>query len=184
MKLEIGGGNIFAKGEDWINIDLCKEAHIEHNLNILPWPIVDESVDEIYSSHCIEHVMSSIDFLTECARIGKISSKVEIRCPYPYSDMAMTSGHTNVFSLQQAKNMDFYFPHITWYGKRRLKLLSYHINASERLEEAKKELPFLSGLSNEVIMKYIPGTAFESVFVYEVIDNEYYTNKKTGISPG
>lgn len=174
MKLEIGGGNDFNRGGDWINMDQLEGADIKCNLDVIPWPVADDSVDEIYTSHCIEHVKCPISFLHECARIGKIGCTVEIRCPSPYSDLAMVAGHVSVFSPQAARNMDVHFPKLFWQQAKRPALLGWHIQASERLNEAKKELPFLAGLSDEIIMKYIPGTGHETVFQYVVKENEYY----------
>jgi hypothetical protein len=119
-------------------------------------------------------VKSPISFLKECARVGKIGCKVEIRSPHPFSDMAMTEGHISVFSLQGVRNMEYHFPHIVWDdGDRRPKFLSHIIQASERLQEAKKELPFLNGLSDDIIMKYIPGTSHDGIFYYEIVQNEF-----------
>lgn len=75
MKLEIGGGNDFARGDGWTNMDQLPGADIQHDLNVRPWPLSDDSVDAIYTSHCIEHVQCPISFLHECARI------VSIRAP-------------------------------------------------------------------------------------------------------
>lgn len=173
MKLEIGGGSTFARGGEWVNIDMCKEAHIVHNLDITPWPIEDDSVDEIYSSHCIEHVKDPLTFLNECSRVSKIGARIEIRCPWPYSDLAMVSGHISVFSLQEIRNIEYHFPKLFWKDKKRPKFLEYRINSSERLGEAKKELPFLRGIPDHIIMKYIPGTSHEGVYFFEVVENEH-----------
>lgn len=174
MKLELGGGSHFARGDGWVNMDQCKEADIVQDLNVTPWPIADDTVDEIYSSHCIEHVIDPHSFLRECARIGKIGCVVEIRCPYTYSDMAMTAGHIHVFSHQQARNMEFHFPKLTWgMATKRPRLLSMILQPTERLAEAKRDLPFLAGLSDQVIMTYIPGTAHDTVFQYVIQANEY-----------
>lgn len=174
MKLEIGGGNDFARGGDWVNMDQLEGADIRHDLDVRPWPLADDSVDEIYSSHCIEHVKCPIGFLHECTRIGIVGCKIEIRCPSPYSDLAMVAGHVSVFSPQAARNMDVHFPKLFWKAAKRPRLVSWHIRASERLHEAKLELPFLAGLSDDLIMKYIPGCGHETVFQYVVKANEYH----------
>lgn len=174
MKLEIGGGSNFARGDGWVNLDQCPEADAVHNLNELPWPFADDTADEIYSSHCIEHVIDPHAFLRECARIGKVGCRVEVRCPWTYSDMAMTAGHCHVFSLQQARNMEFHFPKLTWGNNlKRPRFVESRLQPTERMAEAKAELPFLNGLSDQVIMKYIPGTAHDTVFQYVIQLNEF-----------
>ena len=82
----------------------------------------------------------------------------------------------SVFSPQAARNMDVHFPRLFWKFARRPRLVGWHIQASERLTEAKKELPFLAGLSDALIMKYIPGTGHETVFQYVIQANEYYVS--------
>lgn len=173
MRLEIGGGTL-QRGGDWVNLDIIESADIRHDLNVTPWPLADESVDEIYSSHCIEHVDDPCVFLNECARIGKIGCKIEIRCPAPTAHLAVIAGHKHVFSLQNARNMDVHFPAMFWKAKRRPVLKGFHLNPSEMLEWAKRELPMLRGLSDQVIMFWIPGTAHENVFQYEVEENAHY----------
>lgn len=156
-KIEIGGGSIFARGDGWTNIDMCKEADIQWDLNKVPWPIDSNSANEIYSSHCIEHVDDPHSFLMECARIGVVGCNVEIRCPYPYSDLAMVAGHKSVFSLQQVRNTEFHFPKLFWNrGDKRLKYKSHRIQPSERLGEIKNDLPFLRDIDDQIIMKYFP----------------------------
>lgn len=173
MKLEIGGGANFARGDGWINLDLCKQADIQHNLDVIPWPVDNDAADEIYSSHCIEHVEDSNAFFFECARIGKIGCHVEIRCPAPFSEMAFVTGHRSVVSPQHVRNVEIHFPKLYWTATKRLKLLSYVFQASEKLVRAKAELPFLTGLSDQQIMEWIPGTAHETVFKFVVKENEY-----------
>lgn len=173
MRLEIGGG-AFPRGDDWINVDLCAGCDVRHDLNVTPWPFDDDSVDDIYSSHCIEHVEDPLVFLKECARIGRIGCAVELRCPAPTAHLACVAGHRHVFSLQHARNMDIHFPALHWTGVKRPVLLSHKLQSSEMLEWAKRDLPFLSGLDDQVIMSWIPGTAHEAVFIYEIRNNEHY----------
>ena len=153
MKLEIGGGANFARGAGWVNLDMCPEADILHNLDIMPWPLADDAADEIYSSHCIEHVEDSNSFFFECARIGRIGCTIEIRCPAPFSELAYVSGHRSVVSPQHCRNVEIYFPKLYWQKPKRLKFMSHIFQASEKLERAKTELLFLKGLNDQQIME-------------------------------
>ena len=85
----------------------------------------------------------------------------------------MVAGHVSVFSPQAARNMDVHFPKLFWKAYKRPRLIAWHFQASERLAEAKKELPFLAGMSDHLIMKYIPGCGHETVFKYVIQANEY-----------
>lgn len=73
LKLNLGGGQY--KEEGWTNLDIVDlpEVDIVHDLTKFPWPFEDNSVDEIKSSHFIEH-LSGEDFtkmMEECYRILK-----------------------------------------------------------------------------------------------------------------
>jgi len=56
-KLDLACGNN-KKGADWIGVDVSKTSSVDivHDLNIYPWPFEDNSIDEIYCSHYIEHI--------------------------------------------------------------------------------------------------------------------------------
>jgi hypothetical protein len=174
MRLEIGGGTK-QLGDGWLNIDKCPTADVQWDLEKLPWPLDDDSADEIYSCHCIEHVAEPMDFLQEIARIGKIGAPVEIRCPHPGSHLAMRSGHKHVFSPIHALNIDQYFPKESWTKHKRLKLRHIEYASSVLLDEAKRALPFLKGVPDQTIMAFFPVTCHESRFYYNVVENEFLT---------
>ncbi len=174
MKLEIGGGTK-QRGDGWVNMDQVSSADIVHDLTVRPWPVADDSCDEVYSSHCIEHVPNILAFLHEIVRVGKIGCRVEIRCPHTSSDLAMVDTHVHVFSPMQAINMEKYFPREFWPHAKRLRLLGHHFGSAVLLDQAKAELPFLRGLDDQTIMRWVPRTAHETVFSYEVVANEYHS---------
>lgn len=173
MKLEIGGGR-YQKGSGFVNMDRIPEADIVHDLEVMPWPIEDDTVDEVYSSHCIEHVTNPITFLDECARICRVGAQMEIRCPAPFAELMFVADHKHCFSPQNARNIDVHFPKDFWRNRKRPRLVRHFFQSSEKLERAKKELPFLRGLSDQVIMEWIPGTAHEVCFFYEIQLNEFF----------
>lgn len=167
MKLELGGGTK-PRGDGWINIDLVESADIKHDLNSVPWPIQNDSVLKVYSSHCLEHLNDPMKILHELCRICVINADIEIRVPHPVSDLAMVWDHKHTFSPIAAINADQHFPEEYWKDKKRLKIDRIEYHPSILLEEAKKDLPFLTGLSDEVIMKWIPRTCHECRFFYTV----------------
>jgi predicted SAM-dependent methyltransferase len=170
MKLELGGGD-FNRGGDWTNMDLNPVADIVHDLELFPYPQADESVDELYSSHCLEHLVDPIGVMNEISRICKVGARVEIRVPHPNSNHAMCAGHKHVFGPMVVRNCDHHFPHLTWSGQRRLFHQSTNYGACELLADARRDLPFLVGLSDEKVMKWIPGTCHECCFHFVVGDN-------------
>lgn len=170
MKLEIGGGK-HKRGPDWTNIDREPTADILHDLTVYPWPLADDSVDEVCSSHCLEHLPYITPALREIARVCKIGAPVLLRLPHPFTQLAMVEDHKHVFSSAFAENIDREFAADYWPGPKRLKLLRWEAK-SHTLDEARRELPFLRGIPDHVVFKWIPGTAFEIGYYYTVAAND------------
>lgn len=86
-KIELGGGEWPLQG--FTNIDIATEnpinghkftPDIHHDLNEgIPFP--DNFVDEIFSSHCLEHLKDPVFILKECFRVCKNGSKVKFLVP-------------------------------------------------------------------------------------------------------
>lgn len=83
MKLNMGGMP-YEKDESFIIVSLKKQddSTIIHNLNNYPYPFEDESIEEIWASHIIEHLDNPIKFIEECHRILKKGCKLTIKVPY------------------------------------------------------------------------------------------------------
>ena len=171
LRVELGGGP-FPRGEGWLNVDKDPRADLVWDLEHYPWPLQD--VDEVYSCHCLEHLSSMNAALAEIARICKLGAAVELRLPHPHSQLAMVEDHKHVFGTLTAINLDRHFPQLFWKGERRLKLLRTELAPTSLLAEARMELPFLTGLDDQTVMKWIPGTCHETRFYYTVIPNEHY----------
>ena len=83
----------------WINVDY-KDGPGVHQIVDLnrPWPWENDSVDQIFSSHTIEHLDSVVHFMSECQRVMKKGAFLTIGCPYGWSDGAMADPfHTRPF---------------------------------------------------------------------------------------
>lgn len=172
MNLELGGGS-YARGAGWVNLDKCDGADIRHDLDSTPWPLGDDSVSAVYSSHCLEHLRNPFLAFAEICRVCALGAPVEIRTPHPHSHLAMTAGHIHVFSPLQAENMERHFPRDFWKDQKRMRLDRIEYAPTFLLDQAKAELPFLRGLSDEVVMRWVPGACHECRFFYTVIENEY-----------
>ena len=98
VKVDLACGN--SKKEGFIGVDIAdtKDVDIVHNLTQYPWPFEDNSVDEIFCSHYVEHVPHDIDnddgrdgliqFMDEVYRILKPGGKIEIVAPYYKNERA------------------------------------------------------------------------------------------------
>jgi len=78
---------------DYVNIDieLLDGVNLVHDLNIFPYPFIDESVDVIIMNNILEHLDNPIDVLQECYRILNKDGECRIMViywnhKYSYSD--------------------------------------------------------------------------------------------------
>ena len=93
---------------------------IVHDLDIIPWPIPDDCVEEVTCSHYIEHVKDLISFMDELYRIMKkpykndkgeeIKSKASIIAPY-YSSIRCWQDPTHLRAISE---MTFLYFNKNW----------------------------------------------------------------------
>jgi len=185
MKLDIGGG-AYPRGNGFLNVDMLPTADVMCDLNAIPWPFEDESVDEVYSSHCIEHVQYFTEFVKEIARICKVGAKVEIRCPDALGEMAMCPSHTSVISIDCMRHMAEVFVANHWRGtKRRLKFDYEHRFGPVEpgcddhwFPKARAEInqltgrPLFEGWTDLQLMTWLPRTRHENRFHFVVVETE------------
>ena len=177
MKLEVGGGNRPKEdNEGWYNMDQLECADIVWDLDISPWPIEDDIVEELYSSHCIEHVKCPFQFLREICRICKVGAKVEIRCPDAQSEMAMVSGHNYVFPINVVRHLDHIFPELFWNGEKRLRLDRIEPGADDYWFPMARESRLFKDYSDDEILTWVPRTRHENRFHLYVDHNDVRPN--------
>ncbi len=81
MKLDIGAGSVAAHEPDFLTVDAYAPADVTAQMWDLPFP--DGSVDEIWTSHALEHVPRErvIPTLTEWVRVLCPGGKATISVP-------------------------------------------------------------------------------------------------------
>lgn len=101
LKLNLGCGNSKMEGFTGIDISDKVGADIVHNLTQYPWPIEDNSVEEIHCSHFFEHLdgIERMAFMNECYRIMRhpyedadgniVKSKMVVITPAPFTHRYM-----------------------------------------------------------------------------------------------
>ena len=170
LKLDIGGG-AYPRGNGFLNVDILPCADIRHDINQTPWPFDDQSVDEVYSSHCVEHVSSFVGFIREVARICKIGASAELRCPDSMSDMAMCPGHTHVISVNCVRHASEIFLESHWKDSRRmLSLVGISAIPDDYWFPMARSSRLFNGWTNEEIMMWIPRTRHENRFCFIVTE--------------
>jgi SAM-dependent methyltransferase len=157
MKIEIGGGTT-PRGDGFINLDCLQCADIHINLETDPLPFDDDSVDEVYSAHCLEHVNNAVGVLVEVLRVCKLGAFVELRFPHWLHPMASCSGHVHVLSDRQVeiwcKQSGMFWP-----GLKRFELVSpIHYQIDIAYHELRPAFPTLT---DQQVAKYIPGCCHE-----------------------
>lgn len=166
MKVEFGGGITSKQG--YLNVDILDCADIKFDINTLcpnvKLPLADETISEVYSSHCFEHLTNVHGAVNEIVRILKPGGKCEIRVPHWANAMTHCLGHTHAFSDAQVWQFqdfrDIWFP-----GEMMLllKRVSYTPNPS-RWARAAKLFPHLSPLE---LCWFIQDTCFEVRYIFE-----------------
>ena len=115
MRLNLGCGN--RKFPGWVNTDKVAACNPDQvvDLEHLPWPWPDDSVDEVMLSHVLEHLGQATDvylgLIKELYRVCRDGAKITVIVPHPRHDhflndpthvRAVTEEGLNMFS--QASN--------------------------------------------------------------------------------
>ncbi len=80
MKLDIGCGNKCKEGFDGVDKNPYQQKY-RFDLEGY-WELEDNSVDEVFSSHCLEHIKNINYFMRELWRVMKPEAIVTIIVPY------------------------------------------------------------------------------------------------------
>jgi len=90
MKLNMGCGH--NKLEGWVNVDLFPECapDVVCDLESLPWPWPDDSVDEVLFNHALEHLgqdtRTFLGMMKELYRVCRNGAEIAINVPHPRHD--------------------------------------------------------------------------------------------------
>lgn len=91
LKLDLGCGQ--NKREGFTGVDSVAGAGVDvvHDLMKFPWPFKSDSVEEVFSSHFLEHVpgLLRIPFMDELYRVMKVGAKAIIITPFGWSSRAV-----------------------------------------------------------------------------------------------
>lgn len=89
------------KTKEFFGVDIAKAPGVDlvYDLERFPWPFPDNSVDEAFCNHYIEHTKDIIKFMDEVYRILRPGASITIRAPYYNSMRAWQDPtHTRVIS--------------------------------------------------------------------------------------
>ena len=117
LRLDIACGK--TKKQGFTGVDIWEGADIVMDLEKFPWAFDDNSVDEIFCSHYIEHTPDLVAFANELYRIMKVGATAEIWAPY-YSSIRAWQDPTHLRAISENT---FYYFNKKW---RILKLLDHY----------------------------------------------------------
>jgi ubiquinone/menaquinone biosynthesis C-methylase UbiE len=166
MKLELGGGASPRSG--FHNVDILPSADTVFDLNTLGpdtrLPFPDNSVQEVYSSHCFEHLANLHGVLNEIVRVCQVGVPVEIRVPHWASAMAHCLGHFHAFSDEQVLQL-VQFQDVWWPSGKMLTPTQIKYVPSRNFKEASR---LWSSFTPLQIVKFVQDTCFEIRFSFKV----------------
>jgi len=148
VRVNLGSGKDYRL--HWINVDGYYEpADMKFNLAVFPYPFMDNTITEIFASHILEHLPSTVDALEEWWRICKPGAKITIRVPH-YSHIAAYENptHKRFFTLN---SLD-YFTEKSWerYGEATFKIIRKELVTVPRLTDSRK-VCLHAGMVNRII---------------------------------
>lgn len=175
MKLDIACG--VRKEEGFTGIDIRGDADIVHDLFVFPWPLEDNSVEEISIKHFVEHIphyrpeWNGIDgwwlFWEEVYRILVPGGTVTVIHPYVKSDRAFWDPtHTRYIH-----EMTWYYLDETW---RKDNLLDHYDGADIDFEVAVIEG---MGVSDDIAQRSLDMQTFSRIHYWNVLSDLRITLK-------
>ena len=90
MRLNLGCGHHKLPG--FINVDMFPESNPDFvcDLEVLPWPWEDNSIDEVLFNHSLEHMGQNarvfLGMMKELYRVAKDNAVIQINVPHPRHD--------------------------------------------------------------------------------------------------
>ncbi len=93
IRLDLGCGN--AKRPGFIGLDQHPAEQVDHVLDLThdPYPFDDDSVDEIFSAHFLEHIEEPNHVFGEIGRVCKDGARIQFWTPYAWTNEAFLYGH-------------------------------------------------------------------------------------------
>ena len=82
VALDLGCGNKKRKGTIGVDIGDHFDIDVKHDLNVMPYPFEDNSVDRVYIDNCLEHLDNPLRVIEEIHRILKNGAYVKVIVPY------------------------------------------------------------------------------------------------------
>ena len=104
--LDIGCGSAKVPGSVGLDVSPDTAADIVHDLDVFPYPIQDESFDDILLQDVLEHVQQPIRLFEELHRIARPGACIQLRTPHFSSVLAYGDPtHRHAFSTLAIRSL-------------------------------------------------------------------------------
>lgn len=104
--LDVGCGSAKTPGAVGLDVSAETDADIVHDLDVFPYPIEDDSFDQILLQDVIEHVAEPIGVFEELHRIARPGARVQLRTPHFSSVLAYGDPtHRHYFSTLAIRSL-------------------------------------------------------------------------------
>jgi len=170
-KLHVGCGTDIR--HDYVNLDFMKLKGVDviHDMNKFPWPFKNNTFEEVYASHVLEHIDDLLQVMQEIHRISKPGAKIIIRGPHfscgvSYRDPT----HKRMFSYF---TFDYFSTPDTYYDRKEQGLFTI---VHRKLNFTRLAFPTLNKLFNPLIN--ISPALYERFFCWVLPCSEVLTTLK------
>jgi SAM-dependent methyltransferase len=98
VRIDLGCGN--AKRPGFVGLDLFPGEQVDHVLDLTadPYPFADDSVDEVFSAHFLEHIEEPNHVFGEIGRVCKDGARIQFWTPYAWTNEAFLYGHLHAIT--------------------------------------------------------------------------------------
>jgi SAM-dependent methyltransferase len=194
VRVDVGCGA--KKRGGFIGLDHVAGPGIDHVLDLTadPYPFPDRSVDEVFSSHFLEHIDVPNHIFEEIGRICKDGARIEFWTPYAFTSEAFLYGHVHCITEETwlhlcVSHRDLFAPMLK--GRWQLQTLVYVIEETTIADLARHgvDLDFAVRHLNGVVKEFGVEIDFRSDLARPVsIPTRVYATSRFGerhpLAPG
>lgn len=109
MKLNLGCGKKPMEG--FVNVDYYDSCDMRVDLNVFPWPWENDSIEEVYSCHWLEHVEDYERTIRETFRILRPNGVLHCRVPHHRAPSSVVMAHKWRFSTYTPRDLCAVLPY-------------------------------------------------------------------------
>ena len=93
LRIDLGCGS--ARRDGFVGLDVFPGPQVDHVIDLTadPFPFPDDSVDEVFSAHFLEHIDSPNHVFGEIGRVCRDGARIEFWTPYAFTNEAFLYGH-------------------------------------------------------------------------------------------